>query len=129
MKSSRTLRLFLLFLERYCPQFLVFLLKVAHRICFFHTFFFSSTNLASREKFYASDICHIHFHTRSNAGIMAITQKYSCFLIWSATPLSFSASWFLQMLFPHFHLHLQEPIRCDGPLTFINWQRFSIKPI
>ena len=38
--------------------------------------------------------------------VITITEKYSCFLIWSVTPLLFTASWFLQMLFSHFHLHL-----------------------
>ena len=42
----------LLLLGRHCPQFLVFLLYIAHRICFFHPFF-CRRNLASREKIYA----------------------------------------------------------------------------
>ena len=37
--------------------------------CFFHPFF-CRRKLASREKFYAKQHCHIHFHIRSNAGII-----------------------------------------------------------
>ena len=38
---------FLLLLGRHCPQILVFILKIAHRICFFHPFV-CQRKLASR---------------------------------------------------------------------------------